>query len=183
MKSVAIFEPCTPSLQLAINVVVAQPSQHRQARRGRQRIPGQRSRLIHVAARRQPVHHVRASAERRERQAAADDLPEDRQVRTDVVELLRTAPRDAEAGDHLVEDQQRSGSVAQPAQRGEEAALGRNDPHVPRDRLHDDRGKTFAVACNRLGDRVDVVVRRDDRVLGDPRRHARRRRNAERREA
>ena len=46
-----------------------------------QSVPG----LVDRPARREPVHHVGAAAERRERQAAADDLAEDRQVRRDAV--------------------------------------------------------------------------------------------------
>ena len=59
----------------------------------------------------------------------------------------------------------------------------RDDAHVPRDRLDDDRGEAFAVAEHGLGDRLDVVVRADDRVGGDGGRHAGRRRDRERREA
>ena len=60
-----------------------------------------------------------------ERQAAADDLPEDGQVGRDPVELLRAAPGNAEPGDHLVEDEQRAGGVAERAERLEKPGLRR----------------------------------------------------------
>src|SRR5581483_4240082 len=99
------------------------------------------------------------------------------------VPLLRTAARDAEAGDHLVEDEQRARGVAERAQRLEKAVDRRDDAHVPGDRLDDDRREPLAVAHDRLGCRVDVVVGADDRVARDGARHARRRRDSEGREA
>ena len=86
-----------------------------------------------------------AAAERREREAAADDLPEDRQVGPDAEALLRAAAGDAEAGDHLVEDEQRARGVAERAQRLEEPGLRRDAAHVPGDRLDEDRGEVLAV--------------------------------------
>ena len=148
---------------------VAQPPQHRQPGRGRERVPGQRPGLVDVADRRQPLHQLGATAEGRERQTAADDLAEDGQVGQDAVALLRAAARDAEAGDHLVEDEQRAGRVAQLPQRLEEAGLRRNDAHVARDRLDDDRGEPLPVARHRGSDRVRVVVGADDRVGRDAR--------------
>ena len=72
---------------------------------------------------------------------AADDLAEDRQVGQDAEALLGAAARDAEAGDHLVEDEQRAGGVAERAERLEEAGRGRDAAHVPGDRLDEDRGE------------------------------------------
>ena len=146
---------------------VAQPPQHREPGRGRERVPGQRARLVDVAGRREPVHHLGAAAERRERQAAADDLAEDRQVGQDAEALLRAAARDAEAGDHLVEDEQRAARRRRAPQRLEEARRRRDDAHVPGDRLDEDRRQPLAVALDRRGGGVDVVVGRDDRVGGD----------------
>ena len=47
----------------------------------RDRVPGQRARLVDGALGRQPRHHVRPPAERRRREAAAHDLAEGHQVR------------------------------------------------------------------------------------------------------
>ena len=113
-------------------------------------------------------HHVGRAAEGADRKPAADDLPEHRQVGADAEPLLRAAARDPEAGDHLVEDEQRARRVAELAQRLEEARRGRDDAHVPGDRLDDHAREALAVALERPGGGVDVVVRRDDRVRSGP---------------
>ena len=61
--------------------------------------------------------------------------------------LLRPAAGDAEAGDHLVEDEQRARRVAERPQRLEEAGLGRDDAHVPGHGLDEDAGQTLAERC------------------------------------
>jgi hypothetical protein len=96
-----IFEqlPAVDSLELA---------QLRQARRHGQRIAGKRPRLIHGSVGRELIHDLRASAERAHWQPAADHFAKRRQVGRDVVQLLCTAARDAEAGHHFVEDQERA---------------------------------------------------------------------------
>ena len=67
-------------LELVVDLGVAQAPQHRQPGGGRQRVAAERARLVDVARRREPLEHVAATAERGERQAAAGDLAEDRQV-------------------------------------------------------------------------------------------------------
>ena len=69
---------------------------------------------------------------------------------SDAVTLLRAAAGDAEAGDHLVEDEQGPARVAEHPQRLEETGLGWNDTHVPGDRLDEDRGEALAVLRRRL---------------------------------
>ena len=91
-------------------------------------------------------------------------LPRSVRSGSDAVALLRAAARDAEARDHLVEDEQRAGRVAERAQRLEEARLGGTTPMFPA------TGSTMiaaslAVLGDGRGDRVDVVVRHDDRVV------------------
>ena len=123
----ALLEPRTGHLQLLVHRPVAQPPQHGEPGRGRQRVPGQRPGLVHVADGGEALHHVRPAAERRERKSAADDLPEDGQIRRHAVALLGTAARDAEAGDHLVEDEERARRVAEhdAGPRGSRAPAGR----------------------------------------------------------
>ena len=108
-------------------------------------IAGERARLVDVADRREALHQLGPAAERRRRQPAADDLAEDRQVGRDAVALLRAAAGDAEAGDHLVEDEQRAARVAERPQRLEEAGRRRDDAHVAGDRLDEDRREPLAV--------------------------------------
>ena len=143
-------------------------------------MPGERAGLVDVADRREALHQLGPAAERRSGQAAADDLAEDRQVRHDAEALLRAAARDAEAGDHLVEDEQRAARVAEQPQRLEEAGRGRDDAHVAGHRLDEDRGEALAVLRDGGRHGVDVVVGQHDRVGGDARRNARGRRDAER---
>src|SRR5207249_3836045 len=111
-------------LELVVDGTVAQPAQHRETRSRRERVPGQSPGLVDGAGRCEEIHDLRATAEGRERQAAADDLAEHRQVRENAVALLCAAARDPEAADHLVEDQQGARDVAEPAQRLEVAGLG-----------------------------------------------------------
>ena len=70
----------------------------------RQRVAGQRAGLIHGAGGRDKRHQVGPSAVRADGQAAADDLPEAREIRGHARQRLRSARRRAETGDHLVED-------------------------------------------------------------------------------
>ena len=177
------LEPRAAALELLVHGRVAEAAQHGGSGRGRERVPGQRARLVDVADGSEALHQLGAAAERRRRQAAADDLAEDREVGRDAVALLRPAARDAEAGDHLVEDEQRPARVAQRPQRLEEAGGRRDDAHVAGDRLDEDRSEPFAVLGDRGRDRVDVVVGEHDRVAGDARRNAGGRRNPERHQA
>ena len=171
-------------LELVVDARVAQAPEHRQAGRGRERIAGERPRLVDVAGRREPAHDLGTPAERGERQPAADDLAQDGQIGADAEPLLRAAAADPEAGDDLVEDEQRAGGVAERAQRLQEARLGRDDAHVPRDRLDEDRRETLAVALDRRGrGRSTSLYGRDDRVRRDAGRDAGLRRDAERGDA
>ena len=86
------------------------------------------------------LHDVGAAAVRADRQAAADDLAEAGQIGPDAEERLRAAGRRAEAGDHLVEDQQDAVRVQRSRRPVEEAVGGRHDAHVAGDRLDDDGG-------------------------------------------
>ena len=137
------LQPGALRLQLLVDRRIAQPAEDGRPGRRRERVPGERPGLVDVAGRREPLHHVGAAAERRRREPAADDLAEDRQVGEDAEALLGAAAGDAEAGDHLVEDQQRAGGVAERAQRLEEARRRRDDAHVPGHRLDDDRRRAL----------------------------------------
>jgi hypothetical protein len=96
--------------------------------------------------------------------------------------LLAAAVADPEAGDDLVHHEQRAGAVADGAQALEEARAGRDDAHVARDRLDQDRGQVVAVPLGQGAHGVEVVVLADERVGRHRRRHAGGRGDAERRE-
>ena len=69
---------------------------------------GQRPGLVDGTDRRDEVHEVGPAAVGADRHAAADDLAERREVGPDAEARLGAAGTDAEAGDHLVEDEQRA---------------------------------------------------------------------------
>ena len=78
--------------ELGVRVVV-ELGEHRETRRGRERVPGERARLVHGTERRELVHHVGAPADGREREPAADHLAEDREIGRDAEARLRAAER------------------------------------------------------------------------------------------
>src|SRR5437588_3501738 len=102
----ALLESRAALLELLVDGRVAQPAQYGKSGGGCQRIAGERPRLVDVPARGKAIHDLGASAERCQRQPAADDLAEDREIRDDTEALLRSAARDAETRDHLVEDEE-----------------------------------------------------------------------------
>ncbi len=151
------------------------PSSHRE------RVPGERPGLIHGAGRCDELHDLAPAAVRADREPAADHLAECRQVGLDAVQRLRAAGMHAEAGHHLVEDQQRAVRGGERAQALEEALLREDETHVPRDRLDDDRGDL--VLGEEVVDGLEVVERRGQRVGGGALRDSGRVREPERRDA
>ena len=99
---------CAPSLARCLYSFGDSSLERPQPGRHRQRIARQRACLIDRSRRRDQLHQIGAAAVGADRQPAADDLAEARQVRPDAEDLLRAAGRGAEPGNHLVEDQQRS---------------------------------------------------------------------------
>ena len=87
----------------------------------------QGARLVDGAQRGDHAHHVGPPAVGRDVEASADDLAQRREVGGDAVELLRPASH-PEAGDHLVEDQQRRPALALGPQAAEEALGGGTRP-------------------------------------------------------
>ena len=124
-------------------------------------------RLVDRPGRGDELDQVRPSTIGANREAAADDLAQDRQVGPDAVELLRAARRDAESRDHLIEDQQRTRACSELAQPVKEAFDRRDHPHVRGHRFDDDGGDLALVRLELRRDRVEVVVGRDQSLRGD----------------
>ena len=120
--------------------------ENRATRRHRQRVARQRARLVHVAGRGEPLHQRPSAAERADRQAATDDLAEAGDVGPDTGELLGATPGHAEAGHHLVEDEQHAVAGGERAQRLQVAGARQHAAHVAGDRLDDDRGDALPLA-------------------------------------
>ena len=121
-------EVSRPGHQLDVDVAV-ELVERGEPGRGRHRVAGQRAGVEHRAERRQVLHEVDPPADRADRQATADHLAEAREVGPDVVLRLRAARPDPEAGDDLVEDQQRTDAVAFGTETVEEP--GRRAPPRP----------------------------------------------------
>ena len=168
------------SRQARVGALVEQ-AQRREAGGDGERVPRQRAGLVDVAGGRDPLHQLAPPAVGRRGQPAADHLAHDRQVRDHAAALLRPARRDAEAGDDLVEDQQRAGVVGALAQQLQEAGLRGDEPHVRRVGLGDDRRQP--VRARSRDERLRVVPRHHDRLLGGRLGHAGARRDPLRREA
>ena len=151
--------------------------------RHRERISRQRSGLIDRPRRRHEPHQIFAAAVRADRQPAADDLSQGRQIRDDAAPCLRAARSDAKTGDHFVEHQHDPVSRADVAQALQKARLRQNDAHVAGDRLDDQRGDLIRERFAQPFDRRQVVVGREQRVRGGGPRDAGARRHAERRQA
>ena len=104
-------------------------------------------------------------ADRGEREPAAETLPNI--DRSGVMPTRPCAPAgpSAEAGDHLVEDEQRARARCSGARSpARKPSAGRDEAHVGGDRLDEHRGEVGAVAVERRVERGVVVVGDDDGV-------------------
>src|SRR5439155_4454591 len=99
------LELAAERLEPAVHLAVAEPGERRQPRRDGERVARQRAGLVDRAKRRDVIHQAPRSTVGANRESAADDLAEAREVGLNAVELLGAAVGDAEARDHLVEDQ------------------------------------------------------------------------------
>ena len=120
------------------------------------------------------LHVDPAAADRGEREAVRDRLAHRREIGHDADDLLDAADPMPEAGDDLIEDEQRAELVAQAAQARQEAVVGQQARRVVRERLDDHGGHVLAVPLERRANVVEVVEpaheRRVDRCLEHPRR-------------
>ncbi len=109
------------------------------------------------------AHVLAPPGERRHREAVGERLAEGGEVGDDVVQLLRAAVVPAEAGDHLVQDQQRAVGVAQALQRVQVArrrVLGAR-------RLEDQRGDAPGVLLEQRRGAGQIAVAEGRGQLAD----------------
>ena len=158
-----LLEPRSGALQPIPDARLGDRAQGLDPRGHREWVPRQRPRLVHGAGRSDELHDLAAPTVRPHREAASDHLAERRQVGRDAVERLRSARMHAEPGHHLVEDEQGAVLVGDLAQPLEKTRLGKDEAHVPGDRLDDHRRDVVVPGEERL-DRLEVVVRRGERV-------------------
>ena len=123
---------------------------------------------IEATAERHAVVHlhqdVGAPRDAAERRAAADRLPEGRQIRNNLVITLRAAEREAETRDHLVEDKKDAALHTEPAGLLEIARARENAAAVAQHRLHNDGSDVAGRRC--AVQHVDVIPLSDGEVLG-----------------
>ncbi len=131
-------------------------------------MPGEGARLKDLAGRREPLDHRGGTADGSDRESAADDLPEGRQIRRDPeLPLGALQPADPEAGDHLVEHEHRAVGLGQLPE-GLEVTLDRvDDPVVAEDRLREHRRDLVAAVLEDRSDRRLVVERNSRGVRGE----------------
>ena len=111
------------------------------------------------------LHQVAPTPDHAQRKSVGDRLPEDREIGRNPEQRLRPAERDAEAGDHLVEDEDGVIAVAPLPDRLDIPRPGGDDPGVAQDRLQDHRGDLPTVHLHRRPQRLRVVPGQDDDVL------------------
>ena len=117
LTSHAFLELGAERLEPVVETIVSRDhAERRQARRHRERIARHRPRLVHRARRGDLCHQLSPAAIGANRQTAADDLAQRREVGRHAIALLSAASRHTEPGHHLVEDQERAvggGELAQ----------------------------------------------------------------------
>ena len=165
------FHSRAQPLEPLVRIAPLECPQGREARGHGEGIARQRPRLVHLPERRDVRHQLARTAVRADREPASDDLAQAREIGPDSVARLRASPRDAEAGDHLVEDEQRAVAGAEVAQASEKARRGRDHTHVAGHWLHDERRDTPGMGFERGLDRREVVERHGQGQRGQGRRH------------
>ncbi len=127
-------------------------------------ITGQGAGLVDRSARGEMGHDVGATTEGRGGQTTAHDLAEGHQVSGDPVDAVPAGRARAEAGHHLVHDQQRAVLTGEVAQALVEAGHRGDGAHVAGGGLGDDRSDLAGVRLEGGTHGGEVVVGDDDGV-------------------
>ena len=115
-------------------------------------------------ARAEALHEVAPAGECRDGPAAGHRLPVRGEVRRHPIALDGATERDAEARDDLIEHEDRSVPVADPAHALEVARRRLDRACVDHHRLHQDRSDRVALVVHRPFERPDVVPRQHDQL-------------------
>jgi hypothetical protein len=105
-------------------------------------------------------HDLPAPTECRKWQATPDHFAEGPEVGPHTEAIRHAPPPEAEPGDHLVEDEERTRRVTRRSKAGEPSSTRGDEPHVGGNRLDNDTGDGF-VECGH-----DIVGRHDRRGNG-----------------
>src|SRR5713226_1402213 len=123
--------------------------------------------VLPAAARLEDIHDLGFAAEARQLEAAARDFAEGRHIGPDVVVLLGAAIREAEAREHLVEDQDDALLARELAEALEVIGLRHDHAGPAEDGLDDQRADLVLVLFEDRGRGLDVVVWEDHDHVGD----------------
>src|SRR5713226_4924649 len=123
--------------------------------------------VLPAAAWLEDVHDLGFAAEARQLEAAARDLAERRHIGPDVVVLLGAAIREAEAREHLVEDQDDALLARELAEALEVVRLRRDHAGTAEDGLDDQRADLVLVLFEDGSRGLDVVVWENHDQIGD----------------
>lgn len=112
------------------------------------------------------LHQFPAGCIGAHRYAAADDFTEGYDVCPNAEEFLSTALCQAEAGDHLVKDQQSTIFCADAAQTLEKALVGAHNTHVCGHRLYDYAGYLVGIFVEKTLYTSQIVILGSEGILG-----------------
>ena len=142
------------------------------ASRHRDRIARKRPCLVNTAERCNLPHYIQTAAISAHRHAAADNLPEGRQIGLDAVQTLRAVDAHAESRHDLVHNQERAMLLGLCGKRLQELGLRGNDAHVAGHRFNDDARNLVADLVEKFFNARHVVVLERKRVLREVSRHS-----------
>ena len=138
-----------------------------------QRVAGKRARLIDRADGRDHVHHIRAPAEGTDGKSAADHFPEAGKIRCEVLQALHARLAEAEAGHHFIENEERAVLFRDRGKQLQVSGFRENEAGVGGVGLDDDCGDLIPHFLEEPGERLGIVVGKDDGFFRKRFRHAR----------
>ena len=151
--------------------------QGRNTRRDGQRVTGEGTRLVDGADRRQVLHDLTLTGQRRDGHTATNDLAERENIGNPAAILgSRVTPvtsrRHTETGQHLIKNDERTVRVSNLVQATVETGLGGHHTHVAGRRLSNNRGNLTLMVRERLTHSVQVVIGQNDGLRGGCGSHA-----------
>ena len=170
-------------IQVRVNGGISQ-GQGRNTRRDGQRVTRESTSLVDRADRRQVLHDLTLTRQRRDGHTATNDLAERENIGNPAAILgSRVTPvtsrRHTETGQHLIKNHERTVRVRNLVQATVETGLGGDNTHVAGRRLSNNRGNLTLVVRERLTHSVQVVIGQNDGLRGGCGSHASRTRQCQ----
>src|SRR5215210_1483451 len=155
-------------LEPVVEARLSRGAQCREARGHRERVAREGARLVDGARGRDQLHDLTPPPERTDRQPAADDLTQARQVGRDAETFLRPAAGEPEPGHDLIEDEDGTVSGCDLPESLQIPIFGWHAAHVPCYGLQDYGGEPLSLAREEIPHRLEVVVGQNGGILGSP---------------